>query len=89
MKTSTEEFHLIFPLVRSAPGHRLSSGRTQVQLGLISKAKIQTIRVTGVLVAGFIICWTPYNVMSLWWWIGKPCNLKINKKKMIKTILRS
>ena len=24
-------------------------------------------RITGVLVVGFIICWTPYNVMSLWW----------------------
>ena len=37
----------------------------------MSKAKIQTIRVTGVLVVGFIICWTPYNVMSLWWWIDR------------------
>ena len=29
------------------------------------------VRVTGVLVVGFIICWTPYNVMSLWWWIDR------------------
>ena len=76
---------------RSSPSDRLSSGPTE--LGLVSKAKIQTIRwedslkyfniflllfsfssvvrVTGVLVVGFIICWTPYNVMSLWWWIDR------------------
>ena len=34
--------------------------------GVIGRAKIQTIKVTGVLVFGFVLCWTPYNVMSLW-----------------------
>ena len=34
--------------------------------GVIGRAKIQTVKVTGVLVCGFVICWTPYNVMSLW-----------------------
>ena len=33
---------------------------------LIGKAKIKTIKITGVLVIGFIICWTPYNAMCLW-----------------------
>ena len=35
-------------------------------LGVISRAKIQTVKVTGVLVLGFVLCWTPYNVMALW-----------------------
>ena len=34
--------------------------------GVIGRAKIQTIKVTGVLVFGFVLCWTPYNLMSLW-----------------------
>ena len=34
--------------------------------GVIGRAKIQTIKVTGVLLFGFVLCWTPYNVMSLW-----------------------
>ena len=33
---------------------------------LIGKAKIKTIKITGVLVIGFILCWTPYNAMFLW-----------------------
>ena len=34
--------------------------------GVIGRAKIQTIKITGVLVCGFVVCWTPYNVMALW-----------------------
>ena len=33
---------------------------------LVGKAKIKTIKITGVLVLGFVICWTPYNAMFLW-----------------------
>jgi gonadotropin-releasing hormone receptor len=40
--------------------------RTTSSQGVIGRAKIQTIKVTGVLVCGFIVCWTPYNVMSFW-----------------------
>ena len=42
-----------------------SFGQTQSQ-GVFGKARIQTIKVTGVLVLGFVICWTPYYVMTLW-----------------------
>ena len=34
--------------------------------GLIGRAKINTIKITGVLVFGFILCWTPYNAMYVW-----------------------
>ena len=33
---------------------------------VIGRAKIKTINITGVLVCGFVLCWTPYNAMSLW-----------------------
>ena len=42
------------------------ASRTTSSQGVIGRAKIQTIKVTGVLVCGFIVCWTPYNVMSFW-----------------------
>ena len=43
------------------------ASRTTSNQGVIGRAKIQTsIKVTGVLVCGFIVCWTPYNVMSFW-----------------------
>ena len=34
--------------------------------GLIGTAKAKTIKITGVLVIGFILCWTPYNAMYVW-----------------------
>ena len=34
--------------------------------GLIGKAKIKTVKITGILVLGFVLCWTPYNVMFVW-----------------------
>ena len=33
---------------------------------LIGKAKIKTIKVTGVLILGFILTWFPYQVNCLW-----------------------
>ena len=42
-------------------------GETQTSSqGLIGKAKMKTIRVTGVLVIAFVLCWTPYNAMFVW-----------------------
>ncbi|XP_023331687.1 gonadotropin-releasing hormone II receptor [Eurytemora carolleeae] len=32
----------------------------------IEKAKVKTIKMTGTLVLGFILCWSPYNIMALW-----------------------
>ena len=34
--------------------------------GGVGRAKLQTVKVTGVLITGFVLCWTPYNVMALW-----------------------
>jgi len=43
----------------------------QAGSGAVAKAKVRTVKLTSILVLGFILCWTPYNVMSLWWWIDK------------------
>ena len=33
---------------------------------MTQKAKFHTIKVTGVLVLSFILCWTPYYSMTFW-----------------------
>ncbi|XP_052527670.1 gonadotropin-releasing hormone II receptor-like [Tympanuchus pallidicinctus] len=34
----------------------------------ISKARMKTLKMTIVIVATFIICWTPYYLLGLWYW---------------------
>uniref|UniRef100_A0A8C8SS93 Type II GnRH receptor n=1 Tax=Pelusios castaneus TaxID=367368 RepID=A0A8C8SS93_9SAUR len=34
----------------------------------ISKARMKTLKMTIVIVASFIICWTPYYLLGLWYW---------------------
>lgn len=36
-------------------------------MGALGRAKIRTLKMTVIIVATFFFCWTPYNVMSLWW----------------------
>ena len=33
--------------------------------------QMKTVKIMGVLVLGFTLCWTPYYVMSIWWWAHK------------------
>ena len=59
---------IIVILVRRARmmrNQRGSESQTTSQ-PLVSRAKIRTIRNTGVLVIGFVLCWTPYNAMFIW-----------------------
>ena len=35
---------------------------------LIGKAKLKTIKVTGVLILGFILTWCPYQINCLWYY---------------------
>ena len=59
---------IILTIYKRSQQHRTLSedDRTASGHGVIGRAKLQTIKMTGVLVSGFILCWTPYNVMSLW-----------------------
>ena len=45
-------------------------GSRRSSQGVISRARIQTVKMTGVLVLGFILCWTPYYSMTLWYVLG-------------------
>ncbi|MGH0140886.1 UNVERIFIED_CONTAM: hypothetical protein FKN15_049140 [Acipenser sinensis] len=34
----------------------------------ISKARLKTLKITIVIVVSFIVCWTPYYLLGLWYW---------------------
>ena len=38
---------------------------------VIGKARIKTVKMSVILLVGFILCWTPYYFMSFWWWMDK------------------
>ena len=62
---------------------RRSSRDSVTRLGtseVVSRAKIKSVKVMGILVSGFIVCWTPYYVMSLWWWIDQESAEKFDYK---------
>ncbi|ODM93260.1 Gonadotropin-releasing hormone II receptor [Orchesella cincta] len=40
-------------------------------IGVLSCAKIRMLKMTVIIVATFFFCWTPYNVMSLWYWFDR------------------
>ena len=56
---------IIIVIYRRSQQSQVFGGSNTCQ-GVIRKAKFQTIKVTGVLVLGFILCWTPYYSMTLW-----------------------
>jgi gonadotropin-releasing hormone receptor len=56
---------IIILIYRRSQQSQVSGGTISSQ-GVIGKARFQTIKVTGVLVLGFILCWTPYYTMTFW-----------------------
>ncbi|XP_014614729.1 PREDICTED: gonadotropin-releasing hormone II receptor-like isoform X1 [Polistes canadensis] len=49
-------------------------------LVFLSRARIRTLKMTIIIVAVFFICWTPYYVMSLWYWIDKTSARKVDQR---------
>ncbi|XP_050503980.1 adipokinetic hormone/corazonin-related peptide receptor variant I [Diabrotica virgifera virgifera] len=44
---------------------------TRSSLPFLDKAKIRTLKMTIIIVFVFFVCWTPYQVMSLWYWFDR------------------
>ncbi|KAK0076177.1 hypothetical protein PV325_005788, partial [Microctonus aethiopoides] len=40
-------------------------------LGFLGRAKIRTLKMTIIIVVVFFVCWTPYYIMSVWYWIDR------------------
>ncbi|XP_076181422.1 adipokinetic hormone receptor isoform X1 [Ptiloglossa arizonensis] len=49
-------------------------------MGFLTRAKIRTLKMTVIIVAVFFICWTPYYVMSLWYWIDRHSAYKVDQR---------
>ncbi|KAK2539373.1 gonadotropin-releasing hormone II receptor [Columba livia] len=47
---------------------KINKGLIRNQNDHISKARMKTLKMTIVIVATFIICWTPYYFLGLWYW---------------------
>ena len=52
---------IIFIIFKRSRQSRVFGGE-----GVIHKAKFHTIKVTGVLILSFVVCWTPYYSMTFW-----------------------
>ncbi|XP_044735225.1 gonadotropin-releasing hormone receptor isoform X2 [Chrysoperla carnea] len=49
-------------------------------LGYLGRAKIRTLKMTIIIVLVFFICWTPYYVMALWYWLDRESALKVDQR---------
>ncbi|XP_031784266.1 adipokinetic hormone receptor isoform X1 [Nasonia vitripennis] len=47
-------------------------------LGFLGRARVRTLKMTIIIVLVFFICWTPYYVMSLWYWIDSVTATKVD-----------
>ncbi|KAI0234866.1 Gonadotropin-releasing hormone receptor [Lamellibrachia satsuma] len=61
----------------SSGGGALHDGRRS---GQIERARIKTLKVTLVMLFVFVVCWSPYFVMSVWWWIDQESAKSIDAK---------
>ncbi|CAL8147165.1 unnamed protein product [Orchesella dallaii] len=61
---------------------RMKSDETfrRSNIGALGRAKIRTLQMSVIIVAAFFFCWTPYNVMSLWYWIDKESALAVDQR---------
>ncbi|KAK2144621.1 hypothetical protein LSH36_742g00007 [Paralvinella palmiformis] len=47
-------------------------------IGHIQKARLRTLKMTVVIVSVFILCWTPYFLISAWWWFDRKSADNVN-----------
>ncbi|NXS64302.1 GNRR2 protein, partial [Brachypteracias leptosomus] len=47
---------------------KINKGLMRTQNDHISRARMKTLKMTIVIVATFIICWSPYYLLGLWYW---------------------
>ncbi|ODM97543.1 Gonadotropin-releasing hormone II receptor [Orchesella cincta] len=55
-------------------------GLRRSNMGALGRAKIRTLKMTIIIVAVFFFCWTPYNIMSLWYWFDKDTAKEVDQR---------
>ncbi|CAH0550375.1 unnamed protein product [Brassicogethes aeneus] len=53
---------------------------TRSSLHFLGKAKVRTLKMTIIIVFVFFVCWTPYNVMCLWYWYDRKSALQVDQR---------
>ncbi|XP_023310187.1 gonadotropin-releasing hormone II receptor [Anoplophora glabripennis] len=53
---------------------------TRSSLPFLGKAKIRTLKMTIIIVLVFFVCWTPYQVMSIWYWYDRESALEVDER---------
>lgn len=58
--------------------HATNGGLRRSGTGNIGRAKVKTLKMTLIIVIAFILCWTPYYVMCLWYWFDRETARKVD-----------
>ncbi|KAH1006159.1 hypothetical protein HUJ05_006923 [Dendroctonus ponderosae] len=53
---------------------------TRSSLGVLSKAKTRTLKMTIIIVFVFFVCWTPYHVMCVWYWYDRDSAIHVDPR---------
>ncbi|XP_070162740.1 adipokinetic hormone/corazonin-related peptide receptor variant I-like isoform X2 [Polyergus mexicanus] len=48
--------------------------------GFLSRARVRTLKMTITIIAVFIICWSPYYVMSVWYWFDRSSAQRVDER---------
>ncbi|XP_043276767.1 gonadotropin-releasing hormone II receptor isoform X2 [Venturia canescens] len=49
-------------------------------LGFLGRAKIRTLKMTIIIVVVFFVCWTPYYIMSVWYFIDRDTATQLDQR---------
>ncbi|XP_058805692.1 adipokinetic hormone/corazonin-related peptide receptor variant I isoform X2 [Phymastichus coffea] len=55
-----------------------NDGLRRSSVGFLGRARTRTLKMTAIIVTAFIICWTPYYIMSIWYWLDKVSAKKVD-----------
>ncbi|XP_055599579.1 adipokinetic hormone/corazonin-related peptide receptor variant I-like [Uranotaenia lowii] len=57
-----------------------SEGFRRSSIDVLGRAKRRTLKMTITIVMVFIVCWTPYYVMSIWYWLDKKSASSVDQR---------
>nr|AKH80291.1 AKH receptor variant AKHR4 isoform AKHR-C [Pseudoregma bambucicola] len=50
------------------------------RLGFLGRAKSRTLKMTIIIVIAFVVCWTPYYIMAIWYWTDMQSAQMVDQK---------
>ncbi|XP_044263306.1 gonadotropin-releasing hormone receptor-like [Tribolium madens] len=53
---------------------------TRSSLAFLGKAKVRTLKMTIIIVLVFFVCWTPYYVMCIWYWLDRESAKNVDQR---------